>query len=146
MGEKHCRRHGQSREVRCRSSVTRSGPHMGGTVSWNDCVVAQRAERCRGCRGILASNKSKRDRRRGTYSSKELRITPARSHSDQGSIRISVCVCPSTASAMDQRDRVWIGRERAELSHAPRSTPTRPWVLSQAEIHQSALSGESQEV
>lgn len=74
---------------------------------------------------------------KGTYSSKELRITPARSHSEQGSIRIFVCVCPSTASAMDQRDRVLTGRERAELSHAPRSPPTRIWVLLQVGIHQS---------
>ena len=74
---------------------------------------------------------------KGTYPRKELRITPARSHYEQGSIRIFVCVCPSTASAMDQRDRVWTGRERAELSHAPRSPPTRAWVLSQVEIHRS---------
>jgi hypothetical protein len=71
----------------------------------------------------------------GTYSSKELRITPARSHSQQGSIRIYVCVCPSNASAMDQRDRVWTGRVRAEPSHAPRSPPTRASVLSQIGIH-----------
>jgi hypothetical protein len=74
---------------------------------------------------------------KGTYPRKELRITPARSHYEQGSIRIFVCVCPSTASAMDQRDRVWTGRERAELSHAPRSPPTKAWVLSQVEIHRS---------
>jgi hypothetical protein len=74
---------------------------------------------------------------KGTYPRKELRITPARSHYEQGSIRIFVCVCPSTASAMDQRDGVWTGRERAELSHAPRSPPTKAWVLSQVEIHGS---------
>jgi hypothetical protein len=52
---------------------------------------------------------------KGTYSSKEFRVTPARSHSEQGSIRIFVCVCPSNASAMDQRDRVydWPGARRA---------------------------------
>lgn len=71
-----------------------------------------------------------------TYSGKELCITPARSHPEQGSIRISVCVCPSPSSAMDQRDRVLTGRECAELSHAPRSPPTRIGESSQAGIHQ----------
>jgi hypothetical protein len=68
----------------------------------------------KGCGGNLVSCSSRRNRMKGTYSSKEFRVTPARSHSEQGSIRIFVCVCPSNASAMDQRDRVfdWPGARR----------------------------------
>jgi hypothetical protein len=47
-----------------------------------------------------------------------------------------VCM-PLPSSAMDQRDRVLRGRERAELSHAPRSPPTRIGKSSQGGIHQS---------
>jgi hypothetical protein len=83
---------------------------QGMTAWWRN-----RQSGAKGCGGNLVSSSSRRNRMKGTYSSKEFRVTPARSHSEQGSIRIFVCVCPSNASAMDQRDRVfdWPGARRA---------------------------------
>jgi hypothetical protein len=89
------------------------------------------------------SRGSRRDRKKGTYSGKKLRITPARSHPEQGSNRNPPVCIPLHSKQWTNRNRVFAGRERAEVSHAPRSPPTRIGISSQRGIHKPGTFQES---